>query len=220
MHMVAVPKPASTVVLLDEMNRVYMTKRPYTMKFLGGCFVFPGGGVEKADQMLDYDVFKNHDQENMLHPCFYVAAARELYEEIGILLCNKSDGSQLQIHRERTLEYRRQLINGEISFLQLLKKENMYLNVSRLTYFGNFVTPERSPIRFDTHFFLAYLPKGQQPDPDAHEIEEGLWITPEEALSANDDNRMPMVLPTITTLKVIKNYLNGHPLKMPKILIP
>lgn len=204
--MAAIPKPASTVVLLDEMDRVYMTKRPTTMKFLGGYFVFPGGAVEKDDQMVDHDFIRNQHHVELLHSSFYVAAARELYEEIGILLCDMSDGSQPHIPRERELEYRRQLINGELSFLQLLKKENMYLNISRLTYFGNFVTPERSPIRFDTHFFLSYLPQWQQPDPDTHEIEEGLWITPEEALSANKNHRMPMVLPTITTLKIIKNY--------------
>ena len=217
--MAAIPKPASTVVLLDGNERVYMTKRPETMKFLGGHYVFPGGALEQNDKLIDNDFIINQKQNNSFHPSYYVAAARELYEEIGVLLCNRIDEKKLQIDKEKNLRYRRQLLKGELSFIELLKQEQLYFNVSSLTYFGNFVTPEKSPIRFDTRFFLAYLPEGQKPNPDTHEIEEGLWITPEEALSANNDNRMPMVLPTITTLKAINNFLNGYPLKMPERLI-
>ena len=217
--MAAIPKPASTVVLLDNSNRVYMTKRPQAMQFLGGYFVFPGGALEKTDEQIDSHYIRNEHGEYDLHPSYYIAAARELYEEIGILLCEKGEDDDLLIQTEYDEDYRRQLLNSEISFLQLLKKESLLLNVSKLMYFGNFVTPERSPIRFNTHFFLAYLPEGQEPDPDAYEIEEGLWITPDEALSACKSGSMPMVLPTITTLKAIQNYLNGNPLKMPEIIL-
>jgi len=217
--MAAIPKPASTVVLLDKNKRVYMTKRPETMKFLGGHYVFPGGSIDKNDKVIDNHFITNQNQNYSFHPSYYVAAARELYEEIGILLCSRIDEKKLKIEQEKNLRYRRQLIKGELSFNELLKKEKLYFDLSCLTYFGNFVTPEKSPIRFDTRFFLAYLPEGQEPNPDNYEIEEGLWITPEEALSANNDHRMPMVLPTLTTLKVIHNFLNGYPLKMPEKLI-
>ena len=217
--MAVIPKPASTVVLLDKNERVYMTKRPETMKFLGGHYVFPGGSLDQEDNLIDHNLITNYKQNDLFHPAYYVAAARELYEEVGILLCNRIDEKKLHIENAQNLRYCRQLIKGELSFMELLKQEQLYFNVSSLTYFGNFVTPEKSPIRFDTRFFLAYLPEGQKPNPDAYEIEEGLWITPEEALSANNDNRMPMVLPTITTLKAINNFLNGYPLKMPEKLI-
>ena len=217
--MAAIPKPASTVVLLDRNNRVYMTKRPHTMKFLGGYFVFPGGAVEREDEHANEQYIKVGDERNELPLSYYIAAARELFEEIGILLCEKNIQTEPLPDYEKAMAYRKQLLDGDISFCQLLKKEEMYLCTSRLNYFGNLVTPERSPIRFNTRFFLAYLPDGQQPMPDPYEIEEGLWVTPEEALSAYRENRMPMVLPTITTLNVIQDYLHGNPLKMPEIIL-
>lgn len=216
--MSVIPTPAATVVLMDDMARVYMTKRPETMKFLGGYFVFPGGAVEQTDKLIDDEYIRNLTSDETFHYSYYVAAVRELYEEVGILLCNKSDNSFLQVQKEKEQENRRLLMTGELTFLQFLKQEELYLDLTDLTYFGNLITPEISPIRFDTRFFLARLPEGQEPNPDIYEIDEALWISPKEALSANKKGIMPMVLPTIATLHAINNYLLGNPLKMPNIL--
>jgi 8-oxo-dGTP pyrophosphatase MutT (NUDIX family) len=211
-----IPKLASTVVLMDDLSRVYLTKRPKTMKFLGGFYVFPGGSVEIEDNVLDSKYIKNGNSNESFNQAHYVAAARELFEEVGILLCSRDDGSAVQFTNKTELEYRRLLLNEEISFLQLLKQEKLFLNLENITYFGNRITPEKNPIRFDTRFFLAKLPEGQSPNPDAHEIDEAFWITPEEAISAYKNGKMPMVSPTITSLRTIMNYKKGAPLMMPE----
>jgi 8-oxo-dGTP pyrophosphatase MutT (NUDIX family) len=211
-----IPKLASTVVLMDHLSRVYLTRRPKTMKFLGGFYVFPGGSVEVEDNVIESEYIKNRDSTELFSQAHYIAAARELFEEVGILLCSKDDGSAVQFTSETELEYRRLLLNGEISFLQLLEQEGIYLNLKKITHFGNRVTPEKSPIRFDTRFFLAKLPEGQSPRPDVHEIDEAFWITPEEAIVAYQNGKMPMVSPTITSLRAIMNYQKGDPLMMPE----
>ena len=81
------PRPASTVVLIDDSLRVYLTKRPKTMKFMGGYYVFPGGKVENEDFITGLDQ-RSHLNTPLDHS-YYVAAARELFEEIGILLAKK-----------------------------------------------------------------------------------------------------------------------------------
>ncbi|EKN67564.1 beta-lactamase domain-containing protein [Neobacillus bataviensis LMG 21833] len=214
--MTAIPRPASTVVLMDQSSRVYLTKRPETMKFFGGYYVFPGGAVDQADGIQDCNGFINGIRNDTFELSHYVAAARELFEEVGILVCKKEDGSPVQLNEEIELEYRRLLIKGDISFLQLLKKEGLQFQLDHLTYFGQIITPTRSRIRFDTRFFLAQLPTGQAPKPDAREISETKWITPVDALTAFQNGEILLGPPTIHALKTIINHQYGGHLQMPE----
>jgi len=215
---VVVPRPASTVVLLDDQSRVYLTKRPHTMKFLGGFYVFPGGAVDKEDEISESPYILNFSEKNIeVDVSFYIAAARELFEEVGVLLAASQEGMQ-DLNPEKVQEYRRRIIAGEMSFIELLKTEKLYFDVKQLRYFGSFVTPEGNRYRYDTSFFLARLPKGQHPDPDEYEIEDAFWITPEEALHEYEKGRLPMIRPTILSLKTVLNYQQGQPLRLPSHL--
>ncbi|MCM3764733.1 NUDIX hydrolase [Neobacillus niacini] len=213
--MSAIPRPASTVVLMDPESRVYMTKRPESMKFMGGFYVFPGGAVEQGDEMVDCEFFSGELNHACSH-AFYMAAARELFEEVGILLCQNADGSSVLLDEGTVMEYRRLLTDGEISFLHMLKKEGLQFDFGKLAYFGQIITPKMSPIRFDTRFFLAKLPEGQSPKSDVYEISDSLWISPEDALAAGETGKISLAPPTIHTLKTIINYLQGQPLIMPE----
>nr|WP_263326513.1 NUDIX hydrolase [Neobacillus sp. Marseille-Q6967] len=215
--MAVIPRPASTVVLMDHLYRVYLTKRPKSMKFLGGYYVFPGGAVEESDYKFDFRFIKELNKEETIDFVHYIAAARELFEEVGILVCCSDDGSPIQLREKTKTDYRRQLMNGEISFLQMLKEEELFLDIENLKYFGHIITPETSPIRFDTRFFLAKLPEGQSPKPDLSEIDEAIWLSPKEALASHQNGNISFVRPTIHTLKTIINYQNGSPLMMPEM---
>ncbi len=211
--MTVIPKPASTVVLLDEQERVYLTKRPKTMKFLGGYYVFPGGTVDKSDKVAKSEHILNKPSSS-LNLAYYIAAARELFEEIGVLLAAGKDG-RVRLDDGKAAEYRKRLLNGDLSFVEMLQQEHLFFNVQQLKYFGTLVTPEGSPYRYDTRFFLAYLPKGQTPIPDAYEIEDAFWISPDEALSAYLEGRLPMIAPTILSIQSVLNYQKGKPLQLP-----
>lgn len=211
------PKPAATVVLMDDMSRIYLTKRPVTMKFLSGYYVFPGGTVDKDDYIQECEFSLNEKRDVSFDHAFYVAAARELFEEVGVLLCVNNEGSSVRMNEETEITYRRQLINREISFVSMLKKEGLYLNIDALTYFGHLTSPKKSPIRFDTRFFLTQLPKDQSPKPDLYEIEKAFWFDPDEALSAFQSGKISLAAPTVLALKTIKNHVNGSLLMMPEI---
>lgn len=215
--MTVTPRPASTVVLMDDMSRVYLTKRPKTMKFFGGFYVFPGGAVEKSDFEINSGYIKLKEPMESFDYAYYVAAARELFEEVGILLSSNDKGLSVPLEKDAEMEYRRQLIQGELSFIQLLKKEGLHLKLENLTHFGQLTTPERNPIRFETHFFLAQLPNGQYPNPDFKEIDEASWFTPEEAISAYKNGKIYLGPPTILALTAISDHLKGKPLVMPDL---
>ncbi|MFB3166934.1 NUDIX hydrolase [Neobacillus sp. 179-C4.2 HS] len=212
--MAATPKPASTVVLMDELSRVYLTKRPITMKFMGGFHVFPGGTVESHDTLVQ-DEYVNCDEALIsINLSYYIAAARELFEEVGILLCNSIDGLPVSLSKEKAVKYRNDLVKNEIHFIQILEQEKFYFDPQCLTYFGQIITPEESPIRFDTRFFLAKLPQGQTPEPDQNEIDGAMWIKPEDALTALENQQIKLAPPTILTLRAIIDFKESGVLKM------
>lgn len=217
--MPAIPKPASTVVLMDDMNRIYLTKRPDTMKFMGGFYVFPGGAVEVDDEIHNPSLIDYSNCEESFCATHYVAAVRELFEEVGIFLGERKDGSFPLFKRRTDYEYRQLLMNGEIKLSEIVEIEELYINLQALQYYGHIITPVQSPIRFDTRFFLAKLPQGQFPVPDPREVADAFWITPEEALNAYMEERIPMAPPTVISLKGIYYHLRGEPLRMPKMPI-
>lgn len=212
--MTAIPRPASTVVLMDDSNKVYLTKRPTTMKFMGGYHVFPGGAVEEFDQKVNLEHIDTTSINNSLNIAYYIAAARELFEEVGILLGQKANGETIHLPIDKKESYRKALLNEEITFNDLLEQEMLYLDLHCLNYFGQIITPRRNPIRFDTRFFLTKLPQGQVPDPDKFEIAEALWISPDQALASYQSGEIRLAPPTILSLKSVLKFQQGGALEM------
>ena len=70
-----------------------------------------------------------------------------------------------------------------------------------LVKFSRWITPAEVQIRFDTHFFLAALPAGQEPRIDGEECVDLGWFTPPAALDAHRDGEIMLVFPTIKHLE-------------------
>lgn len=203
------PKPASTIVLVDEYLNVFLTKRPKTMKFLGGFYVFPGGGMDAADKNVQADLFTGEKTNDFLHEGHYIAGARELFEEVGVLLSETNDGTPVFLNDFERETLRKQLLTGELTFAEMLKRKQLLFNFNSLQYFGQLITPKRFPMRFDTKFFLARLPKGQTPKPDKREIDESFWISAEEGLRLNKNKEILLAPPTLVVLESIINFKHG-----------
>ncbi|HLB20851.1 MAG TPA: NUDIX hydrolase [Solirubrobacteraceae bacterium] len=75
-----------------------------------------------------------------------------------------------------------------------------------LVKFSRWITPAQVQIRFDTHFFLAPLPDGQQPRVDGEEVVELGWFTPNAALEAHAAQRIALVFPTIKHLEQLSGF--------------
>jgi 8-oxo-dGTP pyrophosphatase MutT (NUDIX family) len=70
-----------------------------------------------------------------------------------------------------------------------------------LVEFSRWITPEEVSTRFDTRFFLAELPVGQEPKVDGEECVDQGWFTPQGALDAFAREEIALVFPTIKHLE-------------------
>jgi len=77
---------------------------------------------------------------------------------------------------------------------------------AELVAFSNWITPARVKIRFDTWFYLAAMPAGQEPVVDGREIVDACWRAPAEAVAAADRGEMTIVFPTRKHLERISAY--------------
>jgi 8-oxo-dGTP pyrophosphatase MutT (NUDIX family) len=75
-----------------------------------------------------------------------------------------------------------------------------------LVKFSRWITPPQIAIRFDTHFFLARAPDGQEPRIDGSEMVDLGWHTPAGALAAHRDGALALVFPTIKQLEQLAGF--------------
>jgi 8-oxo-dGTP pyrophosphatase MutT (NUDIX family) len=223
------PRPASTVILLREQAptrfEVFLLRRHQKSVFMAGNYVYPGGTVDKSDdneELLSQCV--NSSSKGMSGtghpgadlPGYRIAAIRELFEEAGVLLVYRADGTPFRpsnsSERDRLFEYRQKLNAGQITLLEFALKENLLLALDRLYHYTHWITPEANPVRFDTRFFVACHPSGQEASPDLKETTDGIWIAPRPALEANIQGTVPLSPPTLKTLEDLARFPALEPL--------
>src|SRR3954467_11360237 len=91
----AVPRPAATVLLLRDGEagvEVLMTRRSTTASFAPGAYVFPGGGIDAADAEA-HDLARRRSTQSNERLTQAIAAIRESFEELGVLLARHADGT-------------------------------------------------------------------------------------------------------------------------------
>ena len=81
-----------------------------------------------------------------------------------------------------------------------------------LVKFSRWITPAEVVVRFDTHFFLAPMPEGQEPRIDGREIVAHGWFTPDAALQAHEDGTIELVFPTIKHLEQLAEFATADAL--------
>ncbi len=142
-----------------------MMRRPHGADFAPGAYVFPGGSVHPEDAHFA-------DQAR-------AAAARELFEELGILLARLPNGRFAASGECRRL---REVLENGSPWTEAIRSLGLTLALDRLAYLTRWITPQAVRRRFDTHFFLCKLPTGQTEHPQPGEVADWMWITPREAL--------------------------------------
>jgi len=215
------PRPAATVVLVraDEKNKfeILLTRRPQEMRFLGGYYVFPGGTVHgddysprvlercrglaaaEARRILD----SSHTPEEALG--HWVAVIRELFEEVGILLCVDQSGADVDPadpgEKDDLEQKRRAIVQRKLDFGSFLVAQNFFCDLSRLAYLDHWVTPDIYSMRFDTRFYIAKLPPRQAPLSCSEEVTHSVWVSPGDAIARIDRRDFPILPPTTTVLR-------------------
>lgn len=175
MHTPVLARPAATILLLRDGAaglEVLMVARAREVDFASGALVFPGGRVEPGDATLA-------PAEDPLG-AFRVAAIREAWEESGILLAHPPGPD----------------VPPEGEFLAHLHAHGLRPDHAALTRFAHWITPPHSPKRFDTHFFLAHAPEGQEAIHDGREAVEAVWVRPMDAVAEAQAGIRTLVFPT------------------------
>jgi 8-oxo-dGTP pyrophosphatase MutT (NUDIX family) len=212
-----VPVPAASLVLLRDRPEggveTLLIQRHHRSKFAPGDFVFPGGKVEVEDRPVDAEAWCTGPDEptaagtlELREPGpalgYWVGAVREAFEEVGILLAYGADGRSAALDDTRLREHRRACQRDHRAFWHMLRTEGLRLATDQLVYFAHWITPEERPMRFDTRFFVAPMPAGQEAEADEHEIVAVRWLTPAEALQARTRGEISLRLPTMKNLGV------------------
>ena len=209
-------RPAATVMLLREDPEgagglaVFLMRRHAGMEFAAGTVVFPGGGVDDRDRNAEIAWAgpppswwaERFGTDTELAEALVCAAARETFEECGVLFAGPADDpngivSDASVYRES----RQALADRTLSFADLLSRENLVLRADLLRPWANWVTPEAERTRrYDTYFFVGVLPEGQRADGDNTESDRAEWTTPQAAIAEFEAGRCFLLPPTWTQL--------------------
>ncbi|MDG3012800.1 NUDIX hydrolase [Rhodococcus sp. D2-41] len=215
-HEAVAPKDAATVILLRDGDRgleVFLVRRVGAMAFAGGMTVFPGGGVDPQDDDPDVqwsgpapqwwaDRLGTDEPRARRLVC---AAARETFEECGVLLAGRAAAAVVADTRALDAD-RRALEAHELTFSAFLRREQLVLAADRLRPWSHWITPVGESRRYDTRFFVAALPEGQQADGATSEAEEVSWATPADALAQWREGRFMLLPPTWAQLEMLVGF--------------
>jgi 8-oxo-dGTP pyrophosphatase MutT (NUDIX family) len=80
----------------------------------------------------------------------------------------------------------------------------------QLVHFSRWITPAEVSRRFDTHFFLAPMPDGQEARIDGEEVVAFGWYTPAGALEAHEAGTIELVFPTIRHLEQLARFASAE----------
>jgi 8-oxo-dGTP pyrophosphatase MutT (NUDIX family) len=218
-----VPRPAATVLLVRDHPdpaagraplQVFLQRRVAGMAFAGGMTVFPGGGVDASD-VPDTGAWTGPDPswwgERLRCPAelagaLVQAAVRETFEECGVLLAAPRALDGVAPGPELLRRARAELVAHRRTLGQLLADEGLVLRADLLRPWARWITPEGQPRRYDTAFFVALVPAGQQADAHTTEAVEATWWHPDQALEDWERGEIELMAPTIRALQEIAEY--------------
>lgn len=194
-------RPAATVLLMRDSPRgpeVLMTRRSATASFAPGAYVFPGGGIDAADAQ-SHGLAARRPGQSDLHLTQAIAAIRESFEELGVLLARHADG-RFASHADIAA------LDRHAPFAAQCRERGLTLAADQVFVLAHWITDRDLPRRFDVPFLVARMPEGQQPVADEAEQFEPVWVRPAEALDRHRAGNFFMIFPTIRTLERLGRY--------------
>lgn len=166
-------REASSVILLRRAKpgfEVFLLRRRRDTSFMASAFVFPGGAAEPGEDAP-------------------TAAARELFEEAGVLLARGvEDAETLEAPSQRTLRAQA-LAGGDAT--ACLAKVGLAWSPEALVPWSHWITPSVEPKRFSARFFVLELPPGQTPSFDDVETVDEVWVRPADAIARARELALP-----------------------------
>lgn len=179
-------RPAATILLVrDDPFEVLMVRR-HEKQFFSSALVFPGGLVDDSDRSDAWlDLIEDADDLDPEARALRIAGFRETFEETGVLLARGAGGECVPAAAA-----------AEASFFEIVRQSGGVLRLSDLVPFGHWITPDISPKRFDTHFFLCRTAVGQTAVCDGGEAVALEWAKPQDILARAAAGESSILFPT------------------------
>lgn len=213
-------RPAATIILVADRPEleVLLLRRRAGSAFVPGMVVFPGGGVDGSDgapeararcQGLDDREASARLGLERDGIAYWVAAIRETFEEAGVLLARRGDRP---LHfddpakAQRFAGLRADVDRGRVSLADVMRDEGLHFAADAIHYAARWITPEGPPRRYDTRFFVAALPRGQEAFHDEREAVHSEWVRPADALARFDTGDLSMLPPTYGMLRLLARF--------------
>jgi len=139
---------------------------------MASACVFPGGAADEGEDAP-------------------TAAARELFEEAGVLLAKqgqKRDSDTLEIGAQDQI--RQRILSGTPA-TAALRLAGLEWSTDALVPWSHWITPSIEAKRFSARFFVVELPAAQDPQFDDKETVEQVWVTPTDAIARAGELRLP-----------------------------
>jgi glyoxylase-like metal-dependent hydrolase (beta-lactamase superfamily II)/8-oxo-dGTP pyrophosphatase MutT (NUDIX family) len=206
------PRPSATLVVVRDAIagpaglEVLLLRRAERGDHNSGAWVFPGGLVDAGDREAGACCAGLTDAEADARlgltegaRDFFVCAIRECFEECGLLV---ADGPLPDA--ATAVQWRREVHRGERSWAALCTQAGWTLRLDRLAYLSHWLTPLGRAKRFDTRFFVAVAPPGQETAHDEQETVEHAWLRPAEALARG--TALKLMTPTRVTLELLARF--------------
>jgi glyoxylase-like metal-dependent hydrolase (beta-lactamase superfamily II)/8-oxo-dGTP pyrophosphatase MutT (NUDIX family) len=168
----------------------YWVERSEAVSYLPGFRSFAGGNVNREDAALEIE-----GMEPGLARTLQACAIREAFEETGVLLAASGAGAPAALAEART-----ELLEGRAAFGDLARRHRWRFEAGLLTAAGRWVSPPFAAMRFETTFFLARVPEGQEPSVRVGELAAGEWIRPVEALQRWQTGHETFAAPVLYTM--------------------
>jgi 8-oxo-dGTP pyrophosphatase MutT (NUDIX family) len=212
------PRHASTIIVVRdgaEGVEAYLMRRQTSMAFAAGMYVFPGGRMDPKDLVEDIpwagpspaEWAGRLECDESLARGLVVAAIRETFEETGVLLAGPDASSVLSDTSSPDLQAARATLEaGEVSFAEFLRDRGLVLRTDLIGAWAHWITPTFEPRRYDTRFFVAALPDGQQVGEMSREADRASWLPLRRALELVEAGEAAMMPPTETSCREVAEH--------------
>jgi 8-oxo-dGTP pyrophosphatase MutT (NUDIX family) len=140
---VAHPRDAASLILLRGAGKdieVLLGRRPLSVRFMPGVYVFPGGAIDRGDRIV-WAVETGSGALGDRLAMAARAALRETWEEVGVLFGRPAD--------------RPPAAPPATAIERAYAGRGLAAALGLLTYVGRAITPSHSRRRFNTRFFLG-----------------------------------------------------------------
>ncbi|KAH8592132.1 hypothetical protein B0O99DRAFT_630532 [Bisporella sp. PMI_857] len=152
------PRPSASVLLISPSNQILLLHRVRTSSSFPSAHVFPGGNLSPSQ---DGEIPSPTDPSRHSDgPAYRIGAIRECFEESGILLAKRNDGSGalLEVTEEEREKARKDIHSGKVKFVDWVKSVGGVVDSDSLLPFTRWVTPTNIPKRFTTQMYIYFLP--------------------------------------------------------------